>query len=75
MKVKKRIPKKTWNTLPNTVEETLKAVTVLQKWENKTGLKAGYHDGIIVSLSFAKDLCERVIALETAASGGGYRRE
>jgi len=37
---------------------------VLQKWENKTGLKAGYGDGIIVSLDFAKDLCERIIKLE-----------
>ncbi len=62
--MKKRIPRKTWNTLPNTVEETLKAVMVLQKWENKTGLKAGYGDGIIVSLDFAKDLCERIIKLE-----------
>jgi len=59
-----RLPKKTWNQHPNTVEETLKALSVLQKWEEKTGEKAGYQNGVVVTVKFCVDLCERLKMLE-----------
>jgi len=60
----KRLPSKTWDQHPSTLEETLKAMALLQKWEAKTGMRAGYDNGIIVTVKFCIDLCERVLELE-----------
>jgi len=62
---KPRTPRQTWNTVPSTIEETLQAVRLQQRWEAKTGRKVGYAEGIIVTTEFCVDLCERLLALET----------